>query len=182
MRLVVGYDRDLALQFFRRTFGTLVPSAEPARCITPEEQEYMAHKVTDSVVHGSGPHVGCPWVSGELEALAFASMSGVDRALFDRVELAANQILIFEGFVAHGGLWDLTGVQHDPKDSGWNEKVARTLFRNASRWAYLNAGERAVLRAMSEHVHEWIGLLALVLGNDYLELLGEEPSSILSTN
>lgn len=175
MKYTAGYDRDFAAQFFRRTFNSLAVVVDGR--FLPMEIDYVAQKMSETVVFSQQPRLGSPWYYGDIRQLAETTRNTADRRLLQLAEVAANQLLIFEGVVTRGGLQDLRGQR--PKEKTLNrQKLAAVLYRHASNWRWHRESERFVLRRMSANVQAWVELLRLVPGNDYLELLAEQPSTV----
>lgn len=179
MRYAAGYDRPLAGQFFRRTFRSLaahrLPSAEPWH----EELEYLAERLAEMTVFSSTDRIGSPWYWGNPEELVQATDRSMDRLLLQRAETAANQMLLFEGLLARG-LHNIRGsVRGNGKDSGFRLRLASDLYRNAADGWWLTEREQALFLRLAEHARPWAYILALIPGNDYLEMLGGRTATTL---
>jgi len=171
MKLVVGYDRDLAFQFFLRTFQTIAPGGvfDETRTFLPDEFEYVAAQLVDTVVFSVDPEhiVGSPWWRGDLNELAQSTDQSDDESLLQNAETVANILLIREGIVVR---------KTSPLDWYYNLLASR-LYRNASR-RRLKESERFTLRRMSRNVEPWTELLSRIPGNDYLEMMFERTSPL----
>lgn len=177
MKYTAGYDRDLAVQFFLRTFRALAQFADGR--ILPMEIDYVAQRMAETVVFSRQPRLGSPWYRGNVRDLAEATRYTEDRRLLMLAEAAANQLLVIEGVVTRGGLQDLSRRRRGDKPLD-RQKLASVLYRHASNWHWHKEPERFVLRRMSANVRPWVDILRLVPGNDYLELLGQRTSTMLA--
>lgn len=179
MKYTAGYDRDFAEQFFRRTIHGLVPgngNSFGAR-IFEEEKDYMARKLAETAVFPTTYGFGSPWYFGNAEDLAEATRKTTDRGLLQKAEQAALQLLILEGVVARGGLWQLREKRQ--RRAYKCVPLAEVLYHHASNQRTLCEQQRFTLRRMSLNAGSWSQILSNIPGNDYLEMLAEQPSSLL---
>jgi hypothetical protein len=178
MRYVAGYDRDFSRQFFLRTFQELAPCGQfLGTKFLPEEFTYMAARLSETMVFSRGERIGCPWEKENPERLAWTTHQIASQLVFQKVERAANQLLVREGLVRKN-ITNLTAAFH--REASRKSEVTETLYRNASRWPRLQDAERTVLRRMSFNVMPWMELLARIPGNDLLELIASQPSPLLT--
>jgi len=177
MRYVAGYDRDFSRQFFLRTFQELAPRGQFfGTTFLPEEFTYMATKLSETTVFPRGEYIGCPWEKENPERLAWTTHEVKHQLVFQKVERAANQLLIREGLVRKN-IANLTAAFH--REAARKNEVIAVLYNNASRWPRLQDSECTVLRRMSFNVVPWMDFLARIPGNDLLEMLANQPSPFL---
>jgi hypothetical protein len=181
MGLVVGYDRDFARQYFLRTFHGLAGGVTWELCPLPEEFEYLAERLSETTIFNMTDRLGSPWFDGNPYALARRTMRTTDRLLLQQAEAAANRLLLSEGLVRRG-LSNVHGCTRRKRDD-WTSRrdLAARLYSHASRKEDLADDKRIVLRRMPVQIQSWANLLALVPGNDYLEMLVAKPSSMIET-
>jgi hypothetical protein len=177
MRYVAGYDGDFSRQFFQRTLQELAPHGQfSGTTFLPEEFTYMATKLSETVVFPRGEYIGCPWEKENPEHSAWTTHNVTSQLLFQKIERAANQLLIREGLVRKN-IANLTAAFHH--EASRKTEVIEVLYKNASRWPRLQDSERTVLCRMSFNVMPWMELLARIPGNDLLEMIANQPSPLL---
>lgn len=177
MRYVAGYDRDFSFQFFFRTFQELAPCGRFSETtFLPEEFTYMATRLSETMIFPRGERIGCPWEKENPEKLAWETTTITSQLVFQKVERAANQLLIREGLVRKN-IANLTAAFHH--EASRKSEVTEMLYRNASKWPRLQDSERTILRRISFNVAPWTELLARIPGNDLLEMIANRPSPLL---
>lgn len=178
MRYAPTYDKDLANQFFLRTFDALAPDGKfPGAKFSQEEFAYMAARLSETAVFPRGERIGSPWERENPKVLMWTTRNASNRSVSEKAERAANQLLIREGMVRRN-LENLM-AKFDRTVQRKKNEVVEALYWNASSWTGLSTPERFVLRRMSLNVEPWMELLSLVPGNDYFELLTTQPPSLL---
>jgi hypothetical protein len=177
MKYTAGYDRNFARQFFLRTLRDLALVVDGR--ILPMEIDYMAERMTETVVFSQQPRFGSPWYRGGVMDLVEATEHTDNRRLLQLAEAAANQLLVIEGVVTRGGLRDRRNSRRRQETPIDLQKWAGVLYRHASNWHGHHESERFVLRRMSANVRPWVELLRIIPGNDYLEMLGRRASTML---
>ncbi len=178
MRLVVGYDRDLATQLFRRNLRELIrPGEDPLVRITTTEVEYFASKLAETSLWSRVDRLGNPWVIREsVEELAELPVKRATRIQLQQFELEANNLLILGGVI--GLLGALEAGSREQADFFLKKtKVTKLLFLKASFGTFHSKAEVEVLRLMSWHTEDWFRYLSWLKGHDYRDLLATTPPS-----
>lgn len=178
MKYTAGYDREFTCQFFIRTFNGLLEAPDfKDEPVIPEEVDYLAHRLSETAVIPQNRSLGNPWFTGSYEDLAEATKRTSDRRLLQLAELAANQLVVLEGIVASGGLWNVRGEPW--RKPRFRIELAPVLYRRAAAASFRGQQESFVLRQMARNTFVWVRVLRLVKGNDLLEMLGRRPSFIV---
>jgi hypothetical protein len=176
MKLVVGYDRDLAVYFFRRNLHQLIhPGDDPRAGITVAEVEYFADKLAETSVFSRVERLGNPWTHREdARELARLPVKRATRLQLQQCELVANNLLILEGVIGRVGAFvTLSSEEVDLLKK--KLRITEALFQKAALGTFRSTTESAVLRGMSRHTYDWVRYLSLLKGHDYLDQLSTTP-------
>ncbi len=179
MKLIVGYDKALASQCFRRNLREIIrPESRAPGNISVTEIDYFAERLAESSVFGRDDRLGSPWMlRDDAPELAKIPVKRATRAQLQRCEDVANNVLILEGVVGRAGasissIDYATGVLLRKR-----METAGALYRKASHGTFHTADEKSVLQQMSTHTFEWVHWLSYLPGNDFLDLLSRMSRS-----
>lgn len=176
MRLVVGYDRDLARVCLRRNLMQLVRPGAGASGITEEELDYFNERLLETVVFAYESRFGTPWVmKDESLELLKVPVRKVSRAQAQQCEMVANNVLVYEGVIARSGAVVLLG-REQVEVLKKKLQICSLLFQKARVGGFRSEREVVVLHNMSRHVFDWVRYLSLLQGNDYMDLLASEAT------
>lgn len=181
MKLIVGYDKDFSAQFFRRTLRTLVETNGKLKTAVAIDDEinYLSARFSETLVYGYDTRFGSPWAFGHVSKLAKASPYSASRVDLAKAELAANNILIFLGLVARGGV----GKEPTEEREKWMQRwlsIAEGLYRLSSMSRFQGYEGKVVLGHLARHTSDWVELLRVLPGTDLLELLGMRETFLAS--
>ena len=170
MRLVVGYDRGLAEQCFKRNLNQLVTSSQHTKAITPMEVNYVAERLSETSVFGLERRLGNPWVVyADVKKLLNTQIRFMTRTDFLNCELIANNAIFVDGLVSRIGVRAMNYEQLEALRK--KNELIRKLYRKASASEFHNEEYGEVLVAMSKHVAEWVRCLSFFPGHDFQDLL-----------
>jgi hypothetical protein len=176
MKLVVGYDQALATQCYRRNLLELInPDTDTSGGISTAEVDYVAARLGETSVFSRVEKLGNPWTFDNEVVMARTPLREASRALLQKWEDVANNILLLEGVVGRAGA--MKGVTYEVlKAKEKRLKVVSTLYAKTSRGQFRSEAEGIVLRRMSAHVVDWVKFLSQLPGNDAQDLLRSLPS------
>jgi hypothetical protein len=167
-KLIAGYDRAFARQFFFRSVNGML-DREEFQLILPEEVEYLADRFSETAVISRSAFVTRPFRGTVRELLQLSGQYDNDRRLLQHAEIMANSLLFSRGFTAFGGPLNLKEVEREEEDVSLTN--IRGLYRNAARGRWRKDQETFTLRQISRSAKTWISLLGWIPGNDLLELV-----------
>jgi hypothetical protein len=182
MKLVVGYDRDLAQVHFCRNLTQLIRPPSSPSGISLDEIEYVSGWLAATAVFGNYRRLGTTWIANnpaELEKLAKIPVSRLSQAQTWQAETAANNILTLAGVIERAGSVRRTMDRERFAADRRRIALAVRLYLCAAQSRFAGAGRRQVLVAMSQHTPDWIRYLSCLPGNDYLDLLAGGAAATL---
>lgn len=182
MRFAVGYDRDLARQFFLNILRELAPYGRFSNerlsneHLRPEEFDYVAERLTETACFPFDPErIGCPWPIIDFSwLLGIAPLTDSERVMRE-AELVANFLLLRAGAVTHGGLAERRGTprRRTVPTKEYQVHAAQTLYRCAARRERLKESERWVLMRLARNAEPWVEVLSLLPNSDIFKALVE---------
>jgi hypothetical protein len=182
MKFVVGYDRALAVQCFRRNLYQMIrPGRNPMTTISELEVDYFSERLAETSVFNLSDSLGNPWMCvGDVTELTKLPVKKANRRHLQSCEDVANKVLIVEGIISRAG-----ALQNMDQERGEillkRIKIAEALFRKASFGKFHSEKEIIALRRMSSNVFDWIRWLSFLPGNDFMDLLSTVPSQHIHT-
>lgn len=178
MKLIAGYDRMFAEQFFKRSAAVFLPR-EGFGLIMQSEVDYLAQRFAETAVFPLTDSLARPQYRGNLNDLAQDAELSCDRRLLALAELEANHLLLTEGLSATGDLYELAapyrnrqGIPPPP----FRLPLIVKLYHSAARGIFRTDEEKRLLRQLARNAKTWLSLLALIYSYDYLELLSSRLS------
>ena len=166
MKLTVGYDKDLARQFFLRSVDALSVRRE-FRNLKPAQTAYLAERFSETATVSYGNTLVHPTDRLPSTFLVRLCETKPDRRLLQMAEHRANELLFAEGFMAFGGVFPLT----DPKKRKTNLPVIGQLYMYSAFGRFRTGAEAETLLSLSVDARRWIRLLGFMHGLDCLEQL-----------
>jgi hypothetical protein len=183
MKMVVGYDRDLARVCFKRNLTQLIRPGAGASDISRGEIDYVSDWLADSSVFGNYRKLGTTWSAcswDELIALAKMAPHRLSRSQAWQIETAANNILTIVGLIQRAGATERTIQAERTEADQLRTVMAMRLYLRAAQSRFPNSDQRSVLARMALNTPDWIQYLSYLPGNDYLDLLAADPPSPFS--
>ncbi|MBI4049860.1 MAG: hypothetical protein HY398_00230 [Candidatus Doudnabacteria bacterium] len=174
MRYVVGYDRDFATQYFRRSVLPLL-ALPPFKVIADVELNYLASRFGEDVCVPLYNELARPPERHAIELLLDIRKVRADRRLSQMAEGAANGLLFYQGLPARGGLRKLRRLDMNRRQVA---VLIKKLYNRAALAKFRTSDEKGLFHRLSEHIPEWLDLLSLIPGNDFVEV-HESSTSLL---
>ncbi|MES3004800.1 MAG: hypothetical protein V4690_01655 [Patescibacteria group bacterium] len=183
MRLVVGYDRELARVCLRRNLRELVsPGQGRTHNISNEEVEYFTERLLETALFSYDGRFGSPWVMADnSNELLKKPKTKLNRSEIQQCELVANNLLVYEGILRRSGAtFDFNKRQAEIVRK--KVEICMAFFDRSSLGSFRTKDEKRVLLRMGRNTTDWLRYLSYLQGNDLLQMMSTENFSSVQLN
>lgn len=172
MNLVVGYDKDFAAQYFRRSIRELLSIHEVGAVILPREIDYLATHFGQTVEAPTSEILVRPQFSViELRLLLFSCEHDRDDARASRLaEWEAVRRMLDHALISANFSKE---AEHQVRRRN-HRALTTLLFEAAAKAKFRTSSESFILRKIAHNVRPWMILMLLIAGKDMKEIQAEE--------
>lgn len=177
-RLVAGFDKYFAEQFFNRTIRSVVRDGHfDGTRVLDQEINYVVGQMACTTLFPFDERIGSPWFMQNVHELYDSCVKArfLTSEQLSQAEKVANQILITEGVISYGGLKNIGGGIQLKKKEILPIKISSFFYSKVGDKNNLKEEEKFTLKRMSLNCEVWVNILSHIRGLDVLEMMTNKP-------